>query len=153
MSKTRPRHYLVPEGFFTSSAIPSRIARAPDFDPLEYRPAPLPRLPFMPAVRASLTSLADGRNWYPDALDPFRPVSSRRRPVRLVSPTRPSRPGRRPPNLFRSRPVLAFSAPRHVVVCVRRRRRREVLHALRIAGRGGRRGRRYRRNAYSDVRC
>lgn len=40
--------------------------------------------------------------------------------------------------------------PRNVAVCVRRKDRREVLHALRRVGRGG--GRR-RRNEWSDVHC
>lgn len=40
--------------------------------------------------------------------------------------------------------------PRNLAVCVRRKDRREVLHALRRVGRGG--GKR-RRNEWSDVHC
>lgn len=49
---------------------------------------------------------------------------------------------------------LGFHAPWQVVICVRRKRRREVMHALRIAGkRGVGRGKTQRRNYYSQVRC
>lgn len=49
---------------------------------------------------------------------------------------------------------LGFAMPWQVVICIRRHRRREVLHALRIAGRKGLgAGRRQRRGEYSDVRC
>lgn len=49
---------------------------------------------------------------------------------------------------------LGFHAPWQVIVCVRRKRRREVLHAIRVAGkRGVGRGKTQRRNSYSQVRC
>lgn len=64
-------------------------------------------------------------------------------------------PGRRSYRLHRgvSR-RLGFHAPWQVVICVRRKRRREVMHALRIAGRSGvGRNKKHRRNFYSQVRC
>lgn len=54
---------------------------------------------------------------------------------------------------------VGFQFPWQVMICVRRRRRREVLHALNIAGRvfrsgGGGGGFRHpRRNEWSEVRC
>lgn len=49
---------------------------------------------------------------------------------------------------------LGFHAPWQVIICVRRKRRREVLHAFRIAGkRGIGRGKSWKRNSYSQVRC
>lgn len=45
---------------------------------------------------------------------------------------------------------VGFAGARRVAVCVRRQRRREVLHALKKMGRGG--GRR-RRNQWSDIKC
>lgn len=48
-------------------------------------------------------------------------------------------------------PQIAFRSPNRVAVCIRRKQRKEVLHALRKAGRGGSRPRRYNRN--SQVRC
>lgn len=49
---------------------------------------------------------------------------------------------------------VGFTLPWQVIICVRRKRRREVLHALNIAGRSGvGRGKRQHRNEYSEVRC
>lgn len=55
---------------------------------------------------------------------------------------------------------LGFHMPWQVIICVRRRRRREVMHALRIAGKvlkgkggGGSFRFKVRRNYYSEVRC
>lgn len=49
---------------------------------------------------------------------------------------------------------IGFEVPRQVVVCVRRKRRREVMHALGKAGRGGvGRGRRRRTNEFSEIGC
>lgn len=46
---------------------------------------------------------------------------------------------------------LAFKSPLGVAICVRRKIRRSVIHALGKAGKGSKRPR--RRNAWSDVRC
>lgn len=75
-------------------------------------------------------------------------------PARLVATPPP-----RKSILGRSRPLrgvypsvtVAFERPREVLVCVRRSRRREVLHARGVAGRRGLRP--PRRNAYSAVSC
>lgn len=49
---------------------------------------------------------------------------------------------------------VGFALPWQVIVCVRRKRRREVLHALNVAGgKGIAKGRRIRRTEYSEVRC
>lgn len=47
---------------------------------------------------------------------------------------------------------LGFVAPEKVVVCVRRKTRKEVLHALGYTGRGSGGGRKHR-NHYSKVHC
>lgn len=44
---------------------------------------------------------------------------------------------------------IAFAAPRETLICVRRKMRREVLHALRRKGKGGR----GRRGKWSNVKC
>lgn len=64
--------------------------------------------------------------------------------VKVKSP-RPYRPGA----LFRE--AESFSAPRSVMICVRRKSRREVLFALRKTGKGARS--RKRRNEWSNVKC
>lgn len=46
---------------------------------------------------------------------------------------------------------IAFSAPAETLVCVRRRRRKEVLHAKRKTGKRGQR--RPRRSQFSEVKC
>lgn len=46
---------------------------------------------------------------------------------------------------------VAFAAPERVLVCVRRQTRRQVLHALNVAG--GRGFRRPRRSRYSSISC
>lgn len=60
-----------------------------------------------------------------------------------------------PPKAAPARSALAahmyHEVPNNVVVCVRRKRRREVLHALRQVRSG--RGRSKRRNWRSDIRC
>lgn len=48
--------------------------------------------------------------------------------------------------------AVQFAQPRAVAICVRRRARREVLHALRLTKRGSGSGTR-RRNTYSKVKC
>lgn len=54
---------------------------------------------------------------------------------------------------------VGFQFPWQVMICIRRKRRREVLHALNVAGRifraggGGGGFRRPRRNRFSEVRC
>lgn len=46
---------------------------------------------------------------------------------------------------------VGFAVPDRVAMCVRRKQRREVIHALGKSGSGG--SRRRRRNAWSDVDC
>lgn len=51
---------------------------------------------------------------------------------------------------------IGFDDPRRVMICVRRQRRKEVMHALRFAGGRGRRRttfRQPRRNYYSGIDC
>lgn len=70
--------------------------------------------------------------------------------VRVIAPPRASQaPSRGSFSTFHPSPVLAFKAPRQVVVCVRRKQRREVLLAL---GRGGR-NRPGRRTPFSGISC
>lgn len=49
---------------------------------------------------------------------------------------------------------IGFRAPMQLLVCIRRKQRREVLFAQEIAGRRGLgRGKKQRRNDYSEVSC
>lgn len=130
-------------------------------DPLTVLQAP--SLPINHAVRSNpLLEVEDRRRWEPNRLT--RPVRSSRRwniPVRLVRDAPRSKGlGVRfgPPTKARkavARNVsfggLKFRTPRYVAVCVRRKSRREVLHALKKVGAGNSRHR--RRNALSNIRC
>lgn len=78
------------------------------------------------------------------------------RPARLFSGSVASVGAVAPTKRARSRtnfaPVqMAFTAPAQTLVCVRRSRRREVLHALKKTGKGGQR--RPRRSRWSDYKC
>lgn len=46
---------------------------------------------------------------------------------------------------------IAFTAPKQTLVCIRRKRRKEVLHALNKTGRGGQK--KPRRSPFSNTRC
>lgn len=103
---------------------------------------------------------------------PLLPVSLPRSVVRSVEdrrtfhPLRTSRPAAALPraasrlvvkssavNHFRDNlsARVGFAVPERVAVCVRRKERREVIHAIGRAGGGG--SRRRRRNNWSDVIC
>lgn len=109
----------------------SRIATPRVLDPL-FRLAPLP-----------LAVFEDRRDFNPDG--PYRrPATFSRRAFADVV-LKPA------PRAFSFPDVFGFRVPDKVLICVRRKQRREVLHALRRTGSGA--GRRRRRNYYSAVSC
>lgn len=108
--------------------------------------------PFEPsAVRSTLTEVEDRRNFSFDPISPPRTIGSRIARLEAVRqlPSRSGRPAR-PASFTRS--GIKFAAPDYVIECVRRKQRKEVLHALRKVGRG-RGGGPKRRRFFSDVRC
>lgn len=108
----------------------------------------LPDLPINNPSRSpvDLTEVEDYRVFTPDPVRTAK--SSRRSVVRLQLAPAPGRPVSGRP--FSDVQALMFRQPKHVLVCVRRKSRREVLMALGKGGRGNRRG---RRSYWSDVRC
>lgn len=111
--------------------------------PLRLRAAPL----------RSPNALADRRLYHPN---PFlRPAPSTwRAATRLVVATTPMRRGDRSEVRLRRgvlEPNVQFAVPKRVIVCIRRKQRREVLHAMKRTGSG--KGRRRRRNEWSSVIC
>lgn len=95
--------------------------------------------------------VSDRRLYHPDK--PFEaPYSVRRKYRRIVEDVRPKLARKSSGNAGVRRSVLRFSVPRKVEMCVRRKRRREVLFALGRTGRGARRRHR-RRNYYSSISC
>lgn len=47
---------------------------------------------------------------------------------------------------------VGFDVPKRVAICVRRKQRKEVVHALKLSGKGAR-ARRHKRNYWSGVDC
>lgn len=88
-----------------------------------------------------LQDIEDNRRWHP--LGDQRPAEAYRRSDRMFTDAAP---------LFSDRrPQRAFAHPPGVAVCIRRKTRREVLHALKRTGGGGSKKRRYRRDSF--VKC
>lgn len=123
------------------------IARASAYS-LESLTAPrLPR-PIVHVAPSPLTVVEDRRQAHPLAFfAPAKQIDGTQ--GHQLVPKRPAKRGRS--NVVPVR--VQFAAPERVVLCVRRKRRKEVLHALKKTGRGGGRQRRRRRTWFSDVSC
>ena len=93
---------------------------------------------------APLRTLEDRRTWHPGSVptawEPAKVIGGR--PARLRASRRPS--------LLSPSPVVAFDVPERVAVCVRRKTRKEVIHAKGVAGG---RVRRPSRSIYSSISC
>lgn len=100
----------------------------------------------------NLRILEDRREWNP-LLEEAPAAVFFEREARRVVPTRPrvSRPSQARSIEELLPHGLQFNVPEEVLVCVRRKRRREVLFATRRYGRNG--AKRYRRNRFSEVSC
>ena len=109
---------------------------------------------------ATLTALGfvalseDGRHWHPGRSVDRAPKLIDGRPARILE--KPfsrlnANTKRRSRSAARLLGAMSFQYPEVTAVCVRRKQRREVIHALGKAGRGRRRP--PRRNQYSTVRC
>lgn len=103
-----------------------------------------------------LTHIEDRRLWHPEGrYAPARSFSRSRHRLTIVSGSSRSHVSRRSRGLpsLSSLPAhrIGFEQPERVLICVRRKMRREVLHALRKTGRVGQR--RPRRNWYSSISC
>lgn len=89
--------------------------------------------------------------------DPFPPAASfsqpRHRLVIGVNVNKNQRVTKYNGNPFsRLSSVVAFRNPRKVLICVRRKVRRQVLHALKLRGKGAG-ARRHRMSSYSSISC
>lgn len=136
-----------------------RVTSANANQRLPLRPSPYTLSPYDASRQLSfdftraLRELEDRRSWHPLGED--RPAETVRRSQRgfTVSSTpratQQRRPGRR--QKFYHPMAVAFVAPRETLICVRRQRRKEVLHAKKKTGRGGQRKPRF--NQWSKVRC
>lgn len=120
-------------------------------------PSPVPVFKVSPAVPPPLATphpVEDRRVFHPERAD--RPaLAIDGRPARFTLNNRPQKKSRLQAR-FRSvasqtKAAVAFQAPRQVLVCVRRQRRKEVLFAKRQAGRRGLR--KPRRTWLSSISC
>lgn len=116
-----------------------RLLTLPAFKPVYRKTAAL-------APRSLLSLVDDRRSFHPEsAVRPTRDVFSSR-PARIVLSDEVG-PDRRIRNR-QTKASIAFDAPERVVLCVRRKMRREVVLA-----KGIRAGRRRRRSFWSNVKC
>lgn len=108
-----------------------------------------------------LRSIEDRRVFHPEPIAPARVFSGPKARITLRPPA-PAKVKRsvRARNVQKMQQGLipampreqhAFTNPNEVMICLRRKIRREVLHALKMKRSG--RGRKKRRNYHSDVRC
>lgn len=152
MARRRPR---VP-AFLNTQRDDYSIARDLADDTLELaRGSLLDTIDRSTSVRSTLSEVEDRRTYHPAGIS--RPARSSRRftvPIAIqvgdgTSPRSQNSPLRR--GVFSSSPIQAFKYPRSVAICVRRKSRREVIHAMGFAG--GKTTKLRRRNSNSDIRC
>jgi len=94
--------------------------------------------------KVALRTIQDRRTWFPSLFRPAASLGRRADTKLIVSPIRPTRSVSRLPD------KVAFDVPSRVLICVRRKVRKEVIHAI---GKGGSGNRKPRRNDFSDVSC
>lgn len=104
------------------------------------RPIARPRL--LPL--ASLPNFEDARRWHPSQRLRPQPL-----PRSFTTTTRTARRLSVGSHLSR----LRFAVPRSVHLCVKRKQRKEIMHALQKAGKKGVGRSKKRRNQWSDVKC
>lgn len=133
-----------------SSTVASGVRGRWDFTPdRHYYLSPLSSFPFnSDVVRSQLPSYEDDRMSAPDGRG-RADRSTRRWSARTkVAPV--SRSANR---LIGDIQALTFRAPQFVIKCIRRKVRREVIHALKKTRKGAGAGKPKRRNQSSNIRC
>lgn len=106
-----------------------------------------------------LRSVSDGRFFNPEpSYVSQRSLSGLRHRLKLYEPRARRIVSSRHESSVQMRSVqssvptaIGFTAPKSMLVCVRRQQRREVMHALNKSGRGGQKRPRF--NEFSKVRC
>lgn len=130
-----------------------RVAPTDFYDWLTFALPPVrpPRpVDFLPDLVPDLVPFEDRRLWSPDRLEPARRLPTGQAHFRVAPPPAKRSTARLRALLWPSHQV-AFQQPERVAVCIRRQRRREVLHALNVAGSRGLRP--PRRSQYTGVSC
>lgn len=142
---------------YSPTHIPNRpLARLPVLSP-SHRLTPSTPYVLPDLDPGPLTEVEDRRTYHP--LGPNRPARTLGgTPARITVADRPASKRQRASGFHRklrsshTKAVLAFAEPKRVLICIRRQRRKEVLHALGRAGRGGAK-RHPRRSWHSEVSC
>lgn len=116
---------------------------------------------FVPPKPTAFSAVEDRRRFHPEkATQPARTTSGH--PVKPHKPKLAVTAVKRGPDgrpmkkkiTLRSIPSrLQFAAPKRTIICLKRKIRKEVLHALQRTGRGHGSRRRPKRNAYSQISC
>lgn len=102
---------------------------------------------FIVPTPADVLGVVDRRTYTPT---PYRVISSPRKAARLI----PDRMGQSIRDQVGPVPSgVQFANPKHVAICVRRKARREVLHALKLTKKRGKGGGKTKRNLWSTVKC
>jgi hypothetical protein len=115
-------------------------------NPNSNRRLPLGRVTRSPSY---LRRLEDRRTFHPDT---YRPIASTRQGHRLIVRDKvysKQKTNRVIPS--HTKATIAFAQPKRVALCIRRQQRKEVLHAIRKAGKTGQK--RPRRNESSTISC
>lgn len=116
-----------------------------------------PRLlrPLSPSVSPSnyttLLDVQDNRTFYPEEFRPALDIDGRPHTFQYPSPKKTRLNKDRFAGLRKLSSRVQFANSENVLICVRRKRRKEVLHALKKTGRGGQKRR--RRTRYSSISC
>lgn len=95
-----------------------------------------------------LAEVEDRRTYHPErATRPARYFSGPTHRLKIAEPKKT----RSLPGLYQPSPIVAFESPKNLPLCVRRKQRREIIHALKKIGKGARARR--RRNDFSNISC
>lgn len=130
------------------------VVRDPHYSPSDPLSSALAQdLNWTPSSRQTLSAVEDRRTFWPTpvptAWEPARKLSGA--PARLASyPPRRAPQKTRLPTVYGPSWVIRFRDAPRVIVCIRRKQRKQVMHAY---GYAGGRVARPRRNAYSAVSC
>lgn len=127
-----------------------RMARRRDNRRSISSPVNVQRYVVVRRVVPSPVTLVEDRRFY-NPLGSYAPARSLNRRSRLVIVS-PNVNKSRPVSSFRVPSAIGFDVPSRVAVCVRRKQRKEVLHALKFTGKGSGGGK-HRRTYWSGVSC
>lgn len=96
---------------------------------------------------ADVLGVVDRRTYSPT---PYRVIASPRKAARLV----PDRTGQSIRDQVGPVPAgVQFNIPKKVAICVRRKARREIMHALKLTRKAGKGGGKRNRNLWSTIKC